>query len=311
MIDYILIFAALACLVALIQKKMTLGLFLFAEVILVGLWLTLKEIMLFPMFLLLVLVFTGAIWLIDILFLKKKRSASAPEPEAVEYAKSFFPVILLVFLIRSFIAEPFKIPSGSMMPTLLAGDYILVNKFTYGLRVPIANNIFFEVNHPKHGDVFVFHYPPNPKVDYIKRVIGLPGDKIEYLDKKLTINGKPAVQNGEGDYEYQADGANIVVAKRAVENLDGKIHDILIEPDEPPVNIGSVEQFPFHENCSYNESGFVCTVPAGNYLAMGDNRDNSRDSRYWGFVPENNLVGKAFFIWFNFGEFGRIGHSVE
>jgi signal peptidase I len=142
--------------------------------------------MYFALFMVAILAVTGFIWLLDSLILRKKRAADAAEPVLVEYAKSFFPVILLVFFVRSFIVEPFKIPSGSMMPTLLAGDYILVNKFTYGLRVPILNNRFLDVNEPKRGDVFVFHYPPSPSVDYIKRVVGLPGDKIRYMDKRLT-----------------------------------------------------------------------------------------------------------------------------
>ena len=146
--------------------------------------------MMFALFMVLVLIVTGFIWLLDIAVLRKNRTPGAKDPILVEYSKSFFPVILLVFLIRSFIAEPFKIPSGSMMPTLLAGDFILVNKFTYGLRVPILNNTFIEVNHPKRGDVFVFHYPPDPSIDYIKRVVGVPGDKILYQDKQLYINGQ-------------------------------------------------------------------------------------------------------------------------
>ena len=143
--------------------------------------------MYFALFMVAILVVTGFIWLLDSLVLRKNRTADAAEPVVVEYAKSFFPVILVVFFVRSFIVEPFKIPSGSMMPTLLAGDYILVNKFTYGLRVPILNNTFFEINQPKRGDVFVFHFPPEPSVDYIKRVIGLPGDKIRYQDKRLSL----------------------------------------------------------------------------------------------------------------------------
>ena len=284
---------------------------LFFGLIALGLVGVFKSIISFPLFMILILALTGVIWLVDILFFQKKRSAGAADPTAVEYAKSFFPVILLVFLIRSFIAEPFKIPSGSMMPTLLAGDYILVNKYTYGLRMPLLNNIFYAVNRPKHGDVIVFHYPPDPKVDYIKRVVGLPGDKIQYQDKQLTINGKLLEIAAMGNYDYEAEGANIISNKRFTENLAGVKHDILVNDFQPSVNLNGVEQFPFKENCAYSESGFSCTVPAGHYFAMGDNRDNSKDSRYWGFVPDNNLVGKAFFIWFNFGKFGRIGNAIN
>ncbi|MEO8418594.1 MAG: signal peptidase I [Methylophilaceae bacterium] len=248
--------------------------------------------MMFALFMLVILAITGLIWLLDSLFWRKKRAAGRTDPVLVEYSKSFFPVILVVFLIRSFVAEPFKIPSGSMMPTLLAGDFILVNKFTYGLRVPILNNTFLEVGHPQRGDVFVFHYPPDPSLDYIKRVVGLPGDKIAYRDKQLYINGQKLDVSFADDYQYVASGLNMVNAKRYKEQLGAHKHDILIEDNSITID-GEVE------------------VPAGHYFAMGDNRDNSKDSRVWGFVPENNLVGKAFFIWWNFDNFGRIGNSIN
>ena len=246
----------------------------------------------FALFMVLVLIVTGFIWLLDIAVLRKKRTPGAKDPVLVEYSKSFFPVILLVFLIRSFIAEPFKIPSGSMMPTLLAGDFILVNKFTYGLRVPILNNTFIEVNHPKRGDVFVFHYPPDPSIDYIKRVVGVPGDKILYQDKQLYINGQKMDMTFLDDYQYESVGFNQVHAKRYSEQLGDVKHDVLIEES------------------SFSKEGGV-EVPPGHYFAMGDNRDNSKDSRYWGFVPERNLVGKAFFIWWNFDDFKRIGSNIQ
>jgi signal peptidase I len=246
----------------------------------------------FALFMVVVLFVTGFIWLLDIAVLRKSRAPKTPDPMLVEYSKSFFPVILVVFLIRSFIAEPFKIPSGSMMPTLLAGDFILVNKFTYGLRVPILNNTFIEVNHPKRGDVFVFHYPPDPSIDYIKRVVGVPGDKIVYQDKQLYINGQKMDMTYLDDYQYESVGLNQVHAKRYSEQLGDVKHDVLIE-----------------EN-SFSKEGGV-EVPPGYYFAMGDNRDNSKDSRYWGFVPERNLVGKAFFIWWNFDDFKRIGSSIH
>ena len=248
--------------------------------------------MMFALFMVLVLIVTGFIWLLDIAILRKNRAPGTKDPMLVEYSKSFFPVILVVFLIRSFIAEPFKIPSGSMMPTLLAGDFILVNKFIYGLRVPILNNTFIEVNHPKRGDVFVFHYPPDPSIDYIKRVVGVPGDKIVYQDKQLYINGQKMDMTFLDNYQYESLGFNQVHAKRYSEQLGDVKHDVLIE-----------------EN-SFSKEGSV-EVPQGYYFAMGDNRDNSKDSRYWGFVPERNLVGKAFFIWWNFDDFKRIGSSIQ
>lgn len=248
----------------------------------------------FALIMVVVLAITGLIWLADLVFFKKRRPVDAPDPVIVEYSKSFFPVILIVFVIRSFLVEPFKIPSGSMMPTLLAGDFILVNKFTYGLRVPILNDTFFEINHPKHGDVFVFHYPPDPSIDYIKRVVGVPGDKIAYRNKHLTINGKPLEVNFEKNYEYTSAGLNMTYAKQFTEQLGEKKHNILIE-----------------ENSMMPDMDIEVEVPAGHYFAMGDNRDNSRDSRFWGFVPEKNLVGKAFFIWWNFDDFGRIGSKIN
>lgn len=241
---------------------------------------------------LVILALTGLVWLLDILVLRKRRAAGASEPMIVEYSKSFFPVILVVFLIRSFIVEPFKIPSGSMMPTLLAGDFILVNKFAYGLRVPILNNTFFDIGHPKRGDVFVFHYPPDPSIDYIKRVVGVPGDKIAYHDKQLYINGKKLDTEFVDDYSYVGSGLNMVYAKRYKEQLGDVKHDILLEDNSIMLD-AEVE------------------VPPGHYFAMGDNRDNSRDSRVWGFVPEKNLVGRAFFIWWNFDNFGRIGNIIK
>ena len=186
---------------------------------------------------------------------------------------------------------------------MLAGDYILVNKFTYGLRVPILNNTFFETSHPKRGDVFVFHYPPEPTIDYIKRVVGLPGDKIQYQDKHLIINGKVLDVKFEDNYEYAMQGANIISARRSLEQLGDVQHDILIH-DIP-------NQYNDDAPGAKLQAGETITVPDGSYFAMGDNRDNSADSRVWGFVPEHNLVGKAFFIWFNMDKFGRIGTSIH
>jgi signal peptidase I len=259
--------------------------------------------MMFALFMIVILAITGGIWLLDALVLSKRRAVSNSEPILVEYAKSFFPVILVVFMVRSFIVEPFKIPSGSMMPTLLAGDYILVNKFTYGLRVPILNNVFFEVGKPARGDVIVFHYPPNTSIDYIKRVIGMPGDRVSYQDKQLTINGQKIELAEAGNYEYVMSGLNIISAKQYREQLSSVSHDILIHDFVAQYDADAIgAKFANNEEI---------VVPAGHYLAMGDNRDNSSDSRVWGFVPENNLVGKAFFIWMNFDKGSRIGNTIQ
>ena len=245
----------------------------------------------FALIMVIVLTITGLIWLLDIFVLSKKRATNAKDPILVEYSKSFFPIILLVFFIRSFVAEPFKIPSGSMMPTLLAGDFILVSKFSYGIRVPILNYTMIEVDKPKRGDVFVFHYPPKPSIDYIKRVVGLPGDLIEYKSKTLYINNKKIEQTFVDKYPYVMNEIHHIEAKEFKEALGNVNHSILIH-DLPGEN-------------------FKFEVPQGHYLAFGDNRDNSADSRVWGFVPEHNLVGRAFFIWFNFGELKRIGTIIH
>ena len=259
--------------------------------------------MYFALFMVAILAITGLIWLLDIVVLRKNRLVGVDEPWYVEYAKSFFPVILLVFTLRSFLVEPFKIPSGSMMPTLLAGDYILVNKFTYGLRVPILNNTMIAINKPKRGDVFVFHYPPDPTIDYIKRVVGVPGDKIEYQDKQLIINGKKLAVTFENDYEYEMQGANIISARKSKEQLGDVPHDILVHdiPNQYNADMPGAKLL----------AGETINVPDGSYFAMGDNRDNSADSRVWGFVPEHNLVGKAFYIWMSFDQFSRIGNTIK
>lgn len=259
--------------------------------------------MYFALFMVVILAITGLIWLLDIFVLRKSRLVGVDDPWYVEYAKSFFPVILLVFVLRSFLVEPFKIPSGSMMPTLLAGDYILVNKFTYGLRVPILNNTFVEMNKPKQGDVIVFHYPPDPTIDYIKRVVGVPGDTIQYQDKQLIVNGKKLDVTFTDNYEYEMQGANIISARKSKEKLGEIEHDILVHdiPNQYNSDMPGAKLL----------AGETVTVPADGYFAMGDNRDNSADSRVWGFVPERNLVGKAFFIWMNFDQFDRIGNSIK
>jgi signal peptidase I len=225
------------------------------------------------------------------------------QPWWLEYTASFFPVILVVFLVRSFVVEPFKIPSGSMVPTLLVGDFILVNKFDYGLRLPIINTKVTQGRPLERGDVVVFRYPKDESVDYIKRVIGLPGDVVAYQDKKLTINGKAVPETPLPDY---FDEERIGYAKQFEEDLGGRKNAILNNPAVPPFVVGA-DDYPFRDNCQYNSEGVICKVPPGNYFMMGDNRDNSADSRYWGFVPDQNIVGRAFFIWMNFGSLKRIG----
>ncbi|MDP3123522.1 MAG: signal peptidase I [Thiobacillus sp.] len=267
----------------------------------------------FALILFIALVVTGGIWLLDVLVFRRFRDKDVREPLLVEYAKSFFPVILIVFGLRSFLVEPFKIPSGSMMPTLLIGDFILVNKYTYGIRLPVINKKVVELNSPERGDVMVFRYPADPGLDYIKRVIGVPGDLIEYRDKKLSVNGQPVRLDNAGTYSYVGNGLSYVTAMVYQEHLNGVGHTMMAEPGKPSVFPPQVMDFPYRENCSYNAEGegFACKVPAGHYFTMGDNRDASNDSRYWGFVPDQNIVGKAFFIWMNFDDFGRIGNTIR
>jgi len=212
-------------------------------------------------------------------------------------------VILIVFTLRSFVVEPFKIPSGSMIPTLLVGDLILVNKFTYGVRLPIVHTKVMPMGDPQRGDVMVFRYPKDTSVDYIKRVVGIPGDEVSYLNKRLMINGKDVKLEPAGTFR---DSARLDEVPQYLESLGENAHNILTNLDIAP-DIRPREAFPNMDNCSYTNDGVVCTVPPGHYFMMGDNRENSLDSRFWGFVPEKNIVGKAFFIWMNFGDFSRIG----
>ena len=226
------------------------------------------------------------------------------QPWWLDWTAGLFPVIVVVFLLRSFLFEPFKIPSGSMIPTLLINDLILVNKFHYGVRLPVVNLKVVDNNSPQRGDVMVFRYPPKPSLDYIKRVVGVPGDEVAYLNKKLTINGKPLSTSALSDF-FDEDAMRY--AKQFEEVTTDNKHYRVLNDDDRPAFIPGTEDFPFKQNCRYSSEGVVCKVPAGHYFMMGDNRDNSLDSRYWGFVPEKNIVGKAFFVWMNFGNFKRIG----
>ena len=257
----------------------------------------------FALLLFSLLVVTGAISLADRFWLAGRRPEGAKESWWVEYGKSFFPVILIVFVLRSFLVEPFKIPSGSRVPTLLVGDFILVNKYTYGIRIPIINRKIVDISDPKRGEVMVFRYPEDPSLDYIKRVVGVPGDRVGWIDKRLVINGLQAPRRGLPDYLHPE---RIHYSKHFAEKTGEVEHSILIEEDAPAA-IPFAKSFPLRENCHYNSAGVECTVPPGHYFMMGDNRDNSADSRVWGFVPEENIVGRAFFIWFNFSEPSRFG----
>lgn len=287
----------------------------------------------FALILFVLLVVTGIVWTLDITVLRRKRAVSgrtaadavdvsyvADPQEAtrmrqsalesasrvpwwIEYSVSFFPVILFVFVLRSFVVEPFRIPSGSMLPTLQSGDLILVNKFSYGVRLPVIDKKIVETGAPQRGDVAVFRYPVDTRVDYIKRIVGLPGDEVAYLDKKLYINGELVPHVRDGEY-FEPDRVSYITQYN--EKLGKVDHQILLDQDKPQA-FGPIWQFPYLNNCQYSRNGVRCKVPEGQYFALGDNRDNSADSRYWGFIPDENLVGKAFFIWMNFSDLGRIG----
>ncbi len=270
----------------------------------------------FPTILVAATFITGLIWAADAIMLAPRRrqratvlssgdnvdrnevQQSLKESTLVEYAKSFFPVILAVLLLRSFLVEPFRIPSGSMMPTLLSGDFILVNKFSYGIRLPVINKKIYGDGAPKRGDVAVFRFPLDPRTDYIKRVVGLPGDHIEYKDKTLLINSEKVAQIPAGSYIGVGSGLSMSGAGVREEQLGNAQHQILVMP-----------------RTGGKTSDVV--VPEGHYFVMGDNRDNSNDSRYWGFVPDENLVGKAFKIWMNYDgaaggvDWDRLGASIK
>jgi signal peptidase I len=288
----------------------------------------------FALILFVLLVVTGVVWCLDFFWLRNRRrtrgvaamAATGPAlvglgeadaarirqeaydkankaPWWVEYCVSFFPVILFVFLLRSFVVEPFRIPSGSMLPTLQNGDLILVNKFQYGIRLPVIDKKVVDIGTPRRGDVLVFRYPVDPSVDYIKRVVGLPGDVVQYQNKVLSIHGQEVAHVRDGDF-FEPDRSSYV--GRYTEQLGSVSHRILLNK-QAPQDFMAISDYPFRKNCEYMPSGVRCTVPEGHYFMMGDNRDNSLDSRYWGFVPDENIVGRAFFIWMNFSEPSRIG----
>lgn len=244
---------------------------------------------------------TGVIWAIDALVFKPRRlkvNKDAREPKLAEYARSFFPILLIVFILRSFIVEPFRIPSGSMKPTLLEGDFILVNKYTYGLRLPLVGKKVFSLNNPKQGDILVFRYPNDTNVDFIKRVVGVPGDKISYKDKTIYVNGKPLTQTFLGTTQDKDIFGRIYPVKHFRESMSTLEHSIYVHP-------------------SHSEASEEVTVPEGSYFVMGDNRDNSDDSRVWGFVPESLILGRAFFIWMSWDgpskdiRWSRMGHTIQ
>ena len=224
------------------------------------------------------------------------------QPWWLDWTAGLFPVILVVFLLRSFLFEPFKIPSGSMIPTLLVGDLILVNKYHYGVRLPVIHKKLAKGNAPQRGDVMVFRYPPKPSLDYIKRVVGIPGDEVAYLNKRLTVNGKLVPTVSIPDF-FEEDA--MLYFSQFEEQLGEKKHRILV--NHASSGFVAAEKFPYADNCRFSVEGVVCRVPDGHYFMMGDNRDNSLDSRYWGFVPDQNIVGRAFFVWMNFDNLKRIG----
>lgn len=288
----------------------------------------------FALILLILFIVTGIVWCMDVLVFRKRRrlageaASAAIEPSLaglsleertqrrqqaydeaakapwwVEYCASFFPVIVFVFALRSFLVEPFRIPSGSMLPTLQNGDLILVNKYEYGIRLPVIDRKIIPLGTPERGDVVVFRYPVEPGIDYIKRIVGLPGDEIVYRNKTLFINGQEVRQVRDGDF-FEPDNSTYI--GRYNETLGKVDHQILVNK-RASQGLMAIANYPFRENCQYASNGVQCKVPEGHYFVMGDNRDNSLDSRFWGFVPDRNIVGRAFFIWMNFSEPGRIG----
>lgn len=252
--------------------------------------------MLFEIILTLAVLIGGVLAAIDKWVLEPKRATDAPMPMIMDYARSLFPVLLIVLVLRSFVVEPFRIPSGSMYPTLHIGDFILVNKASYGIKLPVVYNKLIATGEPERGDVVVFRYPVEPDKDYIKRVVGLPGDRISYINKTLMVNGELVKQQAIGRYETTGSGAVLNGTLELSEDLTGVVHHILVDKDRPASDL------------------IEAVVPEGHYFMVGDNRDHSYDSRYWGFVPEENLKGKAFFIWMHFDggvNTERLGKSIH
>lgn len=249
----------------------------------------------FPLILVLLSAISGFIYLLDVIFWQKKRAPEQKPNKIIEYSRSFFPVFFIVLLLRSFLIEPFRIPSGSLEPTLNIGDLVAVNKFIYGLRLPVWEKEIIPISKPKIGQVAVFRWPPDPSYDYIKRVIGVPGDKISYHNKVLTINGKEMKQSF---VEYTTDESSGKAVAKYRENLNGVEHDIYLNPNFPPLD-------------------FEVEVPVGYYFMMGDNRDDSADSRFWGFVAEEYLRGKAEAVWMSWNgktdsvRWSKIGHLIN
>lgn len=255
----------------------------------------------FPLLLVIATGVTGLVWLLDALLFAPKRKAAMQDengelPVLVEYAQSFFPVLLVVLVLRSFLFEPFRIPSGSMIPTLLIGDFILVNKFSYGVRLPVVNTKILDTGEPERGDVAVFRYPQDPSLDYIKRVVGLPGDTVHYDDRQFVVNGVAMPVTGGEPYVSPVNGLPVLGATVHQELMGEVEHDILQFTNEFPKRSGTF------------------TVPEGHYFMVGDNRDRSNDSRFWGFVPEENLVGEARYIWMHWNEgviWNRLFSSIK
>ena len=252
----------------------------------------------FALILVLLTAFTGGIVLLDKLVFQAKREADAKQPFLIEQSRSFFPILLIVLLLRSFLVEPFRIPSGSLEPTLLVGDFILVNKFNYGMRLPVLDKKIISFGEPKRGDIAVFRWPPKPSIDYIKRVIGVPGDHIQYQNKHLTINGKKVPTKSLGFVSESDEYGRVYKVEKRSEVIDGETHNVYVRPNVPATD-------------------FDITVPAGHYFMMGDNRDDSSDSRVWGFLPEKNLVGRAFAVWMSWDgikdsvRWSRIGQGIH
>ncbi|MFT5398513.1 MAG: signal peptidase I [Gammaproteobacteria bacterium] len=270
----------------------------------------------FEVLLVILTLLTAVIWLIDILFLARQRvlssvSKTTSEPVIIEYAKAFFPVLFAVLILRALLFEPFRIPSGSMMPSLLVGDFILVNKFSYGLRLPVTHNKIVEFDLPNRGDVVVFRYPNDESQDYIKRVIGLPGDHVSYYNRRLSINGEPLETTLDHTYQGLGD-LNGMIGGSGCDTV-GASCQVLNE------NVGDVQYRVMTNPDSFQGRDGEIFVPEGQYFVMGDNRDHSNDSRYWGFVPEQNLVGKAVMVWMHWDfrsngsgiDISRIGNSIS